>query len=72
MRPVASPKASLSRSHGAATAVAAAPFVPETICPLLPHVDLLVVNAIEFAQLCNAMGADASFSAAPEHPAIYG
>lgn len=48
----------IARLHGAATAVAAAPFVPETICPLLPQIDLPAVNAIEFAQLCKALGGE--------------
>ncbi|MEZ5871129.1 MAG: ribokinase [Nitratireductor sp.] len=45
---------SKARSAGLKIALAAAPFVASDILPLLPSTDLLMVNEVEYAQLCAA------------------
>ncbi|MCB1428551.1 MAG: hypothetical protein KDJ48_10215 [Nitratireductor sp.] len=51
-----------ARSAGLKVALAAAPFVAADIVPLLPATDLLMVNAVEFSQLCEA---DPTLATAP-------
>jgi ribokinase len=48
-----------ARQHGLKVALAAAPFSAEALVPILPHVDLLALNHIEFKQLTKAAGPDA-------------
>lgn len=48
--------ASLARARGMRVALAAAPFDAAAVIPLLPLIDLLSVNEIEFAQLREALG----------------
>ena len=46
----------MARAAGLQVALAAAPFDAEAVIPLLPSLDLLAVNAVEYAQLCAAVG----------------
>lgn len=48
--------ARLGKASGLRVAYSAAPFIAETVVPLLEDVDLLSVNAIELAQLHDAVG----------------
>ncbi|MDA7427695.1 ribokinase [Primorskyibacter aestuariivivens] len=50
--------AALARQKGMRVAYAAAPFDAAAVEAVLPHVDLLVLNAVEAAQLSEAMGKD--------------
>ncbi len=44
-----------AKAHGFRVAYSAAPFVANQTLPLLEHIDLLAVNAVEAAALCEAM-----------------
>ena len=48
--------AKLARAKGLKVAYVAAPFEAGSVQEMLPHVDLLSVNAGEAAQLCTALG----------------
>lgn len=48
--------AQTARSKGIRVAMAAAPFDADAIIPLLPNIDFLAVNEVEFAQLEKAIG----------------
>lgn len=48
--------AALARAQGANVAYSAAPFDPDATRALLPHITLLILNAIEAAQLSAALG----------------
>ena len=52
--------AALARQKGMRVAYAAAPFDAEAVEAVLPHIDLLVLNAVEAAQLSDAMGQELS------------
>ena len=46
----------LARQKGMFVAYSAAPFEAEAVRAVLPHLDLLLLNAVEAAQLCAALG----------------
>lgn len=48
--------ARIARGRGMFVAYSAAPFVAEAAVKMVPLVDLMIVNAVEAAQLCDAMG----------------
>lgn len=48
--------ARLARSKGLRVAYSAAPFEVEAVREVLPHVSLLLLNAVESTQLCGALG----------------
>ena len=52
--------AALARQKGMRVAYAAAPSDAEAVEAVLPHIDLLVLNAVEAAQLSDAMGQELS------------
>ncbi len=45
-----------ARGHGLKVAYSAAPFEADAVRAILPHIDLLLLNAIEAQQLCAALG----------------
>lgn len=53
------------RAAGLRVAYAAAPFDPEATAAVIPHVDLLAVNAVEAAQLAAHLGTPAETFGAP-------
>lgn len=55
-----------ARARGLKTAFAAAPFDAAAVMPLIGTVDLLAVNAVEYAQLCDAAGGADSLPVATE------
>lgn len=53
-----------ARAAGLNVAFAAAPFSANAVIPLLPLVDLLAVNEVEYSQLLNALGDEKSLPSA--------